>query len=105
MSAILTLMIASFSIVPLGQGEGISAFVARCKRIVEESGLKHQLTPMSTVVEGEFSEVMSVIEQCHRAVLHDCGRVLTRIDIDDRKGRQEGMHSKIESVRSKLQEL
>jgi len=72
---------------------------------VEESGLKHQLTPMSTVIEGEFSEVMGVIEKCHRAMLRDCGRVLTRIDIDDRKDRQEGMRSKMESVMSKLQEL
>lgn len=98
-------MIASFSIVPIGEGESVSEYVALCLGIVRESGLPHTLTPMSTIVEGEMGEVMDVICRCHAAVRERSQRVLTRIDIDDRAGREDALHGKTESVLGRLQAM
>ena len=93
---------AEFSIVPMGVGEGISQYVARCLEVVEASGLAYRINPMGTVVEGDFEEVMSVIGECHRLMVSECPRVLTTIRIDDRKGVAGALDTKIGSVENRL---
>ncbi|MBI5694318.1 MAG: MTH1187 family thiamine-binding protein [Nitrospirae bacterium] len=91
-------MIAQFSVVPLGIGASASAHVAKVIRLIDESGLEYRMNPMGTVVEGEWDEVMGLIEKCHRLVLDDVERVLTTVTIDDRKGRTGRITGKVESV-------
>ncbi|HNU36038.1 MAG TPA: MTH1187 family thiamine-binding protein [Methanomassiliicoccales archaeon] len=95
-------MIAEFSIVPVGAGLSLSPFVAECLRIVEDSGLKHQLTPMGTVLQGEGERVMATIMACHSRVLEMNERVVTNIKIDDRRDRPADMERKVLSVEEKL---
>jgi uncharacterized protein (TIGR00106 family) len=95
-------MLAEFTVVPIGDGEGVSRHVAECVRIVDESGLDYRVNPMGTVIEGGFDEVMSVICACHKKVAGTCARVETIIRIDDRKGVDHAIRSKIESVEDKL---
>jgi uncharacterized protein (TIGR00106 family) len=94
-------MIAEFSVVPIGMGENLSQYVAECVKVVQASGLDHELTPMGTIVQGDMEEVMAVIMSCHRKVLSMAGRVVTDIRIDDRKN-EHHMSAKVESVRAKL---
>jgi uncharacterized protein (TIGR00106 family) len=89
-------------VVPRGKGESLSPFVAECVRIVERSGLRYQLTPMATVVEGEWDEVMRVIGECHMKVRSMSNRVVTSVDIDDRGGRTGAMEQKVRSVQERL---
>lgn len=98
-------MIASFSIVPLDKGESVSEYVAICVSLVRDSGLPYQLTPMATVVEGELDEVMGLIARCHRTMRRHSRRVLTHVEIDDREGRDDALHQKVESVRARLQDM
>lgn len=95
-------MIAEFSIVPVGAGTSMSPFVAECLRIVEGSGLKHQLTLMGTIIEGEADKVMGAIMACHSRVLEMSERVVTSIKIDDRRDRPMDMERKVRSVQEKL---
>jgi uncharacterized protein (TIGR00106 family) len=95
-------MIAEFSIVPVGKGVSLSPFVAECLGIVEKSGLKYQLTPMGTVLEGEGEKVMDTIMACHSRVLMMSERVVTSIKIDDRRDRPMDMDRKVRSVKEKL---
>ena len=95
-------VIAEFSIVPVGTGISLSPFVAECLRIVEESGLKHQLTPMGTVLEGDGEKVMATIMACHSQVLRMSERVVTSIKIDDRRDRPMDMERKVRSVKEKM---
>ena len=46
-------MLASFSVVPMGGGEGVKEIIAEVLSIVDSSGLPYQLGPMHTVIEGE----------------------------------------------------
>jgi uncharacterized protein (TIGR00106 family) len=91
-------LLAEFSIVPLGRGASVSAYVARVLAIVAESGVPYKINPMGTVLEGEWETVMTLFRKCHEAVMQDSERVLTTIRIDDRKGNEPRMEQKLASV-------
>lgn len=91
-------MIASFSVVPMGAGDGVKSIVAEALAIVDASGLPYQLGPMHTVVEGDSEQVLDLILRCHRRVLELAPRVLTNITLDDRKGAVGRIEGKVRDV-------
>ncbi|MFO7792172.1 MAG: MTH1187 family thiamine-binding protein [Candidatus Saliniplasma sp.] len=95
-------MIVEFAIVPLDKGESLSEHVSKVLDIVDNSGLDYKLTPMGTIVEGEWDEVMGLIKRCHEHIREVSKRVETRIVIDDREGAKGRITGKIESVKGKL---
>lgn len=94
--------IAEFSVVPIGAGESLSPFVAECLKIVRESGLKYEFTPVGTILEGDYDEIMDVVGKCHKKVRSMSDRVLTSVKIDDRAGATNEIERKVQSVESKL---
>lgn len=95
-------MLIEFSIVPIGTSSSLSARVAEVLDIVDSSGLPYKLTPMGTIVEGEWNDLMRLVRQCHRKMMKNEERVLTSILIDDRKGKTGRMDRKIRSVEKRL---
>lgn len=98
--------IVQVSVVPLGTGTpSLSRYVAQAHRILEsEPGIKYQLTPMSTVIEGELDWVLAVIRKIHESAFDgEVRRVLTAITIDDRRDKPATMESKVAAVQEKLQ--
>ncbi|MGE5751163.1 MAG: MTH1187 family thiamine-binding protein [Nitrospirota bacterium] len=95
-------MLVEFSVVPLGTGASVSTQIARVLKIVSESGVSYKANPMGTVLEGEWDKVMGVVKKCHDEVMKDAERVLTSITIDDRKGKEQRIEKKLESVEQKL---
>jgi uncharacterized protein (TIGR00106 family) len=95
-------MLAEFSSFPVGKDVSLSKYVARSLDLIDKSGLNYKINPMGTVVEGEWDEVMSLIKNCHEAILADTERVVTNIKIDDRKGVKNALDRKIKSVEEKV---
>lgn len=95
-------MLFEFSIIPLGTGPALSEQIAPVLKMVDESGLPYKVNPMGTVVEGEWDEVMALIRRCERAVMEKSERVLTKIEIDDRKGVKNAIQGKVKSVEKRL---
>ncbi len=87
---------------PIGESENVSSYVARVVGLIKNSGLPYTFGPMGTAIEGEWSEVMELLTRCHHELEKDCGRIYMSINIDSRKGRQNGMKQKIQSVDRKL---
>ena len=96
------MVLLEFAMYPLTKGESVSAYVARSLDIIDKSGLPYQLTPMATIIEGEWDEVLAVVTACFRAMSADCERVGTSIKIDHRAGASGRLTSKIDSVQEKL---
>jgi uncharacterized protein (TIGR00106 family) len=91
-------MLASFSVVPMGTGDGVKNLIAEALAIVDASGLPYKLGAMHTTIEGDADQVMDVIMRCHRRVLELSPRVLTSITLDDRKGRTGRIEGKVKDV-------
>lgn len=95
-------MIVEFSVVPMGKGDSVSEEVSEILDLIDKSGLDYSFTSMSTIVEGEWDEVIGLIKNCHEKMKIDAPRVVTDIKIDDHKGRKNRIKGKIESVENKL---
>lgn len=81
----------------------MSPYVARVLDIVDKSGLKYRLSPMSTVIEGELEQVLAVATQCHNELAKDCDRISIAIRIDSKPGNNETrMESKVTAVEEKV---
>ncbi len=81
----------------------MSPYVARVLNIIDKSGLKYRLSPMSTVVEGELEQVLAVATQCHNELAKDCDRISVVIRIDSKPGNNETrMESKVTAVEEKV---
>ena len=99
--------VVEVSVVPLGTGStGLSEYVAACQAVLQEAaerdGIKFQLTPMSTVLEGDLDQVLQVIRKMHELPFDkNALRVVTSIKIDDRRDKSATMQQKIDSVESK----
>jgi len=77
--------------------------VAEAEKIIKASGVKSRLTPMATVLEGDLNEVLKVIINVHNRVFElGVKRVVTNIDIDDRRDKELTMEGKVRSVEEKL---
>lgn len=98
-------VIVEFSVVPIGTGEpSLSGYVAKAYEVVGRSKLRHQLTPMGTVLEAKsIEEALEVIRSAHEAVFEAGSmRVLTTIRIDDRRDKDRTMEDKVKAVEGKL---
>ena len=92
------MVLLEFSVSPLGAGESVSAAVARCLEIVEQSGLDYQLHAMGTLVEGELDQLLDVLRRCVEAVATDHNRVTCSAKFDLRRGHSGRLQSKVASV-------
>jgi len=97
--------IAEITIVPLGTATtSLSQYVADVEKVLSKySDLKYELTPMSTVVEGNLDTILEAAREMHETpFLNGAMRVSTRLSIDDRRDKSASMDAKVQAVRSKL---
>ena len=96
------MVLLEFSMSPFDKGASVSEYVARSLDIIDKSGLPYQLTPMGTIVEGEWDDVMALVAACHKTMSQDCERISTSMKIDYRAGRSGRLKSKVQAIESKL---
>lgn len=92
------MVLLDFSMTPLGKGESVSPYVARCLEVVAASGLDYRLHAMGTTVEGELGQVLDVVRRCFEALRPDCNRISCSVKIDYRKGPGGRLDSKVKKV-------
>lgn len=94
--------ILEFSVLPVGHGDHLSGAVARCTRIVRESGLNNQLHAMGTILEGDLDQSLEVVKKCLGEVLKEAPRATVSIRIDARADGKTDMDERVKSVEEKL---
>jgi uncharacterized protein (TIGR00106 family) len=90
-----------FSLIPLDKGDSYSTYVAETLELVDASGLDYVLTPMGTVVEGDFDALQALLAQCFHALEASSGRVSLSVKYDHRAGRSGRLKGKVQSVAAK----
>lgn len=88
------------SINPVGTGNpSISSFIAAACQLVEEQGLQYQVTPTSTVVEGDIDRLFSLARRMHDIPLSaGAERVVTNIIFDQRTDKEESFAQAVQAV-------
>lgn len=96
--------IAQLSIVPLGTGgTSLSPYVADIHKALDQLGIQHTLTPMGTVLEGSLGQILDAVKVVHELPFAGgAQRVMTLLNIDDRRDKDATAAGKIKSVQAKL---
>ncbi|GAB4270356.1 MAG: hypothetical protein Kow0092_24690 [Deferrisomatales bacterium] len=89
--------VLQIAVVPLGTGDtSLSTHLAEIPRVLEASGLRYQIHPMGTVVEGAAEELFALAARLHEAgFAGGCRRVATHLSLDDRRDRDRPMEEKV----------
>lgn len=96
------MVLLELQIYPMDKGEKLSPYVARCMDIIDKSGVTYQMTPMGTILEGDWDQVIGVATACFKDLEKDCNRIATAIKVDYRAGNASRLKSKIQSVETVL---
>ncbi|MCA9245723.1 MAG: MTH1187 family thiamine-binding protein [Planctomycetales bacterium] len=96
------MVLLEMSLTPLGKGESVSEYVARCVEVVRGSGLAFELHAMGTIIEGELPDVLEVLRRCFEVLSADCDRITCSAKFDYRQGAGGRIQSKVLSVQQKL---
>lgn len=97
--------VVDITVIPVGTpSAGLSEFVAGCVKVLKEAkGVSYQLTPMSTIIEGELGLVLELVRKMHeQPFLNGAVRVVTTVRIDDRRDKKVTMSGKVAAVEARL---
>ena len=94
------MVLLEFAMFPTDKGESVSEYVSKVIDYIDKSGVSYMLTPMGTVLEGEWDEVWRVVDGCFKVLQPVSNRIYSSIKIDYRKGRKNGMKSKTAKIQS-----
>ncbi|WP_265416539.1 MTH1187 family thiamine-binding protein [Alkalihalobacillus deserti] len=101
--------IVDVTVIPIGtESPSVSKYVAEIQEVLKsyDDKIKYQLTPMSTLIEGELPILFEVIQAIHEVPFkHGLKRVATNIRIDDRRDKPSTMEGKLEAVKAHLREV
>lgn len=59
----------SIQIVPKKEGTDIYPIIDKAIEVIQQSGVKHMITPMETVMEGPFDQLNNIALKAQEAVL------------------------------------
>jgi uncharacterized protein (TIGR00106 family) len=96
----MTLM--ELAMIPLDKGDSFSKYVAKSLDIIDLSGLDYRLTPMGTVIEGDWDDLLALLDRCFKALEEVSDRISISVKFDHRKGKTGRLSGKIKSVEHKL---
>src|SRR5687768_15556460 len=94
------MVLLEFSMAPMGKGDSVAPYVARCLEIIAASGLDYELHSMGTILEGDWEQVLAVVTKCFEALKPDCERISCTMKVDYRKGHKGRLKKKVESVQA-----
>jgi uncharacterized protein (TIGR00106 family) len=96
--------VASLVVTPIGTGSpSVSKYVAEVHKVIEEKGIKYQLTPADTILEGEIDEIFDVVKNIYEHMFKiGLKRISVHIHMDERTDKKLSMKGKVSAVREKL---
>ena len=97
-------VVLEFSIFPTDKGESVSLYVSKVIKMIRGLDIKHQLTPMGTIIETEtLKEALNVIEKSYDILKKEnAQRVYISTNIDIRVGKNNRLEQKIKSINDKI---
>lgn len=96
-------VLLEFAMFPTDKGDSVSSYVTRIIKMIDESGLAYQLTPMGTIVEtSNIDDALAMVKKAYEVLEVDCERVYASLKFDIRKAPMGRITKKVESVQEKM---
>ncbi|MFC2006094.1 MTH1187 family thiamine-binding protein [Chloroflexota bacterium] len=94
-------VVAEIHIIPIGTAAtSLSRYVAACLDTVKQAqDISYQLTAMGTIIQGPLERVLELVQKMHEVPFAmGARRVVTAINIDDRRDKSATIESKVKAV-------
>jgi uncharacterized protein (TIGR00106 family) len=99
-------VLLEFSMFPIGKDESVKEDVAKIIKMIDESGVAYQLTPMGTIIETEKIEsALEIVQKSYAILEQNSNRVYAALKFDIRKGNMGRLKSKIASIEKIIGEV
>lgn len=99
-------VLLEFAMFPTNKGASVSTYVSRIIKMIDQSGLDYQLTPMGTIVEAAtLPELLDLVEKAYQQLEPDCERVYSTLKFDIRKGALGRIKQKVKSIQDHIGEV
>jgi len=96
---------ASIQIVPIVLDKHPYLWVDDAIAIIQQSGIRHEVTPFATILEGTYEEVMRVIHQVNEFLYQKgCAEWIANLQIQIRSGGDVTGEEKTEKFKMKNEE-
>ena len=97
--------IIEVTVVPIGtKSTSLSYYVSEAIKILKkQKKVKYELTAMGTILEGDLDDLLSIVRKMHEKMFTlGTKRVVTSINIDDRRDKRETIEYKVKAVLNKI---
>ncbi|RXJ89677.1 hypothetical protein CRV01_07315 [Arcobacter sp. CECT 8983] len=100
-------VLLSMAMFPTDQKESKSEYVSEVIKVIRDSGFDYQLTSMATTIEtNKMSEALAIVQKCYEKLEElGCNRVYSTLTFDIRKGKNNRLKTKIQSIENKIGEV
>lgn len=96
-------ILTELAMFPTDKGSSVSPYVSKVINMIKDSGLEYKLTAMGTIFEtNDMPEALQIIENAYNMLKPDCDRIYSTVSFDIRKGKENRLAGKIQSVESKI---
>ncbi len=94
----------NISVIPLGTPTtSLGDYIVKIIKILDEEGATYKLTDMGTIVEGKAHRLFEIANRLHEFPFSEgVKRVITTIEIDDRRDKKVELGDKVKSVQARL---
>jgi len=98
-----TNVICELVVVTYDIGPSLSPFVAEVVKVIQtDKKVQHLLTPMGSVLEGPYDDVIALVNRIFHQFAPDYERLGITLKIDFRRSKQNRIRGKVASVEEKL---
>lgn len=99
-------VICDLTVVTYDIGPSLSPFVAEVIGFIrEDRKVRHQLTPMGSILEGNWEDVLALVDRLFRHFSARYERIGLTFKVDFRRSKGNRMEGKIAAVEEKLRNL
>ncbi len=97
-------VLLEFSMFPTDSGESKSAYVSKVIKMIDQSGVNYQLTAMGTLIEtATVADALGIVQKAYETLeAEGCNRIYSSLKFDIRKGKENRLTTKIQSVEAKI---
>ena len=95
------MIVADFSIIPMGTGTSAAGYVSAVHDLLKEAGVKFVPGPLSTSLEAEsFEQIFDAVEKANKRLAGmGVQRLITTVRIDFRLDKEISIESKLQAVK------
>lgn len=86
-------------IIPIADADKCYPVIDQCIRLIQESGITYQVTAFETILEGQYQEIMSLIDQLYELALSKSDELVINIRIHAKNGQDVFSTDKTEKFR------